>query len=145
VNSFGGCSGSLGAHARASAANEGIGRTVPRARHRGWRPGGVGKPAICSSASIVQLIGRSDAAATSSLLILHHTPSPPAMGLSDTITGLVDRLKPSNKSSSFSGIGSGNQGIVSFEDDVSSLLPAYRQCAGRVSPPVPRLTVPPPR
>ena len=145
MNSFGGGSGSLGAHARGSAASEGIGRTVPRARHRGWRPGGVGKPAICSSASIVQPIGRSDAAATSSLLIPHHIPSPPAMGLSDTIAGLVDRLKPSNKSSSFSGIGSGNQGIVSFEDDVSSLLPAYRQCAGRVSPPVPRLTVPSPR
>jgi hypothetical protein len=43
------------------------------------------------------------------------------MGFSDTVTGLVDRLKPSNKLNSFSGIGSGNQGIVSFEEDVSSL------------------------
>ena len=41
------------------------------------------------------------------------------MGFSDTVTGLVDRFKPSNKPTSFSGIGSGNQGIVSFEDDVS--------------------------
>jgi len=49
------------------------------------------------------------------------------MGFSDTVAGLVDRLKPSNKSTSFSGIGSGNQGIVSFEDDVSSLLPTRQQ------------------
>jgi hypothetical protein len=42
------------------------------------------------------------------------------MGFSDTVTGLVDRFKPSNKLTSFSGIGSGNQGIVSFEEDVSS-------------------------
>lgn len=40
------------------------------------------------------------------------------MGFSDTVAGLVDRFKPSNKSTSFSGIGSGNQGIVSFEDDM---------------------------
>ena len=45
------------------------------------------------------------------------------MGFSDTVAGLVDRLRPSSKFTSFSGIGSGNQGIVSFEDDVSSLLP----------------------
>lgn len=45
------------------------------------------------------------------------------MGFSDTVAGLVDRLKPANKSSSFSGIGSGNQGIVSFEDEVSFLIP----------------------
>lgn len=40
------------------------------------------------------------------------------MGFSDTVAGLVDRLKPSNKLSSFSGIGSGNQGIVSFQDEM---------------------------
>ena len=62
------------------------------------------------------------------------------MGFSDTVVGLVDRLKPSNKSTSFSGIGSGNQGIVSFEDDVSSLLPTYRQRSRR-SAPGPRLTI----
>jgi hypothetical protein len=40
------------------------------------------------------------------------------MGFSDTVASLVDRLKPSNKSAPFSGIGSGNQGVVSFEDNV---------------------------
>jgi len=40
------------------------------------------------------------------------------MGFSDTVAGLVDRLKPSHKSTSFSGIGNANQGIVSFEDDM---------------------------
>jgi hypothetical protein len=45
------------------------------------------------------------------------------MGFLDTLTGLVDRLKPSNKPTSFSGIGSGNQGIISFEDNVSFLPP----------------------
>lgn len=64
------------------------------------------------------------------------------MGFSDTVTGLVDRLKPSNKSTPFSGIGSGNQGIVSFEDDVSSLLPMRRQCARRLSHLGPRLIIP---
>ena len=63
------------------------------------------------------------------------------MGFSDTITGLVDRLNPSNKPTSFSGIGSGNQGIVSFQDDVSALLPACRQCPRHPSRMIPRLTI----
>lgn len=62
------------------------------------------------------------------------------MGFSDTVVGLVDRLKPSNKSTSFSGIGSGNQGIVSFEDDVSSFLPTCRQ-RSRCFASGPRLTI----
>jgi len=78
-------------------------------------------------------------------LQIPHDIQPPSrlasgMGFSDTVAGLVDRLKPSSKSTSFSGIGSGNQGIVSFEDDVSSLLPTCRRCTHRLSHP--QLTVP---
>ena len=86
-------------------------------------------------------------AATTSLSRSPHDIQPPSklalgMGFSDTVAGLVDRLKPSTKSTSFSGIGSGNQGIVSFEDDVSSLQPTCRGCARRLSHLVPRLTNP---
>lgn len=64
------------------------------------------------------------------------------MGLSDTVAGLVDRFKPSNKPTSFSGIGSGNHGIVNFEDDVSSLPSTCRQRSRRLLHLVSRLTVP---
>ena len=63
------------------------------------------------------------------------------MGFSDSIAGLVDRLKPSNKSTSFSGIGSGNHGIISFEDNVSSLSSIYQQLTLHLSTVAPRLMV----
>ena len=89
----------------------------------------MGKPANCSASSIVRVwFGRRDYARTQQQPL---SPDPPrypilsklasVMGFSDTIGGLVDRLKPASKPTSFSGIGSGNHGIVSFEDDVSSL------------------------
>lgn len=63
------------------------------------------------------------------------------MGFSDTVQGLVDRLKPSSKPTKFSGIGSGNQGIISFEDDVSSLPLVSRQPTRHPSALAPRLTI----
>ena len=95
----------------------------------------------------------SSTTATSFTQQQHLSPDPPrypssssrlalGMGFSDTVAGLVDRLKPSSKSTSFSGIGSGNQGIVSFEDDVSYLLPTCRQRIRRLSRLVPQLTIP---
>ena len=70
-------------------------------------------------------------------------PPKPAqhMGFSDTITGLVDRLKPTNKPTSFSGIGSGNQGARSFEDDVSSLPLVSKQPICHLPTIAPRLTI----
>ena len=105
----------------------------------------MGKPAICS-AFIVRRSRLRSRSSNHSLQIPHDIQPPSRlaldMGFSDTVAGLVDRLKPSSKPTSFSGIGSGNQGIVSFEDDVSSLQPTCRRCACRLSHLVPRLTNP---
>lgn len=146
MNSLGGDSGSLEEYFGRSAASGRMERIIHWVRHGGWRTGSVGKPAICS-ASTVGSTGSRDYARSKQPLSLH-PPRHPApsrlasgMGFSDTVAGLVDRLKPSNKPTSFSGIGSGNHGIVSFEDDVSPLPPTCRQRVCRISHLVSQLTI----